>query len=272
VCVGDQYRIGSARFEVTQPRVTCYRLGIRMAEPRMPALVVAHRRPGFYLRVLEEGEVGAGDDITRVARGPEGMTIADVDALLYLGDHPTAELERALRIPALSNGWQASFRALLAQARSGSAVGNAGLGTPEAVPGWQGFRRLRIAAMHMDSTRVASIVLEPADGDPLVHPLAGQFVTLRLPPTEAGARPVLRNYSLSGSPDAAQYRISVKLEPNGVASTYLHTRARVGDVVDVAAPRGSFVIDPPEPGISERTVVLVSAGSGHVVCACNGRV
>src|SRR5271170_4778128 len=68
VCIGDRYRIGSALFEVTQPRVTCYRVGIRMDEPRMPALLVAHQRPGFYFRVLEEGEVGAGDEIVRVAQ------------------------------------------------------------------------------------------------------------------------------------------------------------------------------------------------------------
>ena len=69
VCIGDRYRIGSAVFEVTQPRVTCYRVGIRMNEPRMPALLVAHGRPGFYFRVLEEGEVEAGDEITQVASG-----------------------------------------------------------------------------------------------------------------------------------------------------------------------------------------------------------
>ncbi len=61
VCIGDRYRIGSALFEVTQPRVTCYRVGIRMNEPDMAALLVSHHRPGFYLRVLQEGEVGAGD-------------------------------------------------------------------------------------------------------------------------------------------------------------------------------------------------------------------
>jgi MOSC domain-containing protein YiiM len=63
VCIGDRYRIGSALFEVSQPRVTCYRVGIRMAEPA--ALLVSHHRPGFYFRVLEEGEVGAGDEITK---------------------------------------------------------------------------------------------------------------------------------------------------------------------------------------------------------------
>src|SRR5919204_4723585 len=243
VCIGDRYRIGSALFEVTQPRVTCYRLGIRMAEPRIPALVVAHHRPGFYLRVLEEGEVGAGDDITLITRGPESMTVAEIDALLYLSDHPETTLQRALRIPALSGGGRSSLQAFLGQTRSGSGSGNAGLGAVMAAPAWQGFRRLRIAAIQVDSSSVQSIVLESADGDPLPHPLPGQFVTVRLPPSADETRPVLRSYSLSGAPDAAQYRISVKLEPNGVASTYVHRQAQVGDILEVAAPRGNFVLN-----------------------------
>src|SRR5207248_9524120 len=119
VCIGDRYRIGSALFEVSQPRVTCYRVGIRMSEPRMPSLLVAHRRPGFYLRVLEEGEVGAGDAIERLERGPEAMTVAEVDGLLYLPGHARRDLVRALRIPALSEGWQGSFRELLERAPDG---------------------------------------------------------------------------------------------------------------------------------------------------------
>ena len=71
VCIGDRYRIGTALLEVSQPRVTCYRVGIRMNDPRMPALLTSSGRPGFYLRVLEEGEVGAGDAIVKVADGPE---------------------------------------------------------------------------------------------------------------------------------------------------------------------------------------------------------
>src|SRR5690348_14382862 len=67
VCIGDRYRIGGATFEVTQPRVTCYRVGLRMNDARMPALLVSHRRPGFYFRVLEEGDVQAGDAIVKVA-------------------------------------------------------------------------------------------------------------------------------------------------------------------------------------------------------------
>src|SRR5919198_6746796 len=109
VCIGDRYRIGGALFEVTQPRVTCYRVGIRMDEPAMPSLLVAHRRPGFYLRVLEEGEVRSGDDITRVEAGPEQLTVRALNALLYVVPQPDPdELRRALRIPALSPGWQES--------------------------------------------------------------------------------------------------------------------------------------------------------------------
>jgi len=108
VCIGDRYRIGGAVFEVTQPRVTCYRVGIRLEDPQMPALLVSHHRPGFYFRVLTEGAVRAGDEITRLAAGPEGMTVAEIDALLYLPGHPWRQVLRALRIPALSPGWKAS--------------------------------------------------------------------------------------------------------------------------------------------------------------------
>src|SRR3954454_1095223 len=109
VCIGDRYRIGSALFEVTQPRVTCYRLGIRMDQPQMASLVVSHHRPGFYFRVLQEGEVGAGDEIFKISEGPEHVTVAEVDALLYLPGHQREQLERALRIPALSQGWKRSL-------------------------------------------------------------------------------------------------------------------------------------------------------------------
>jgi MOSC domain-containing protein YiiM len=78
VCIGDRYRIGRALFEVTQPRVTCYRVGIRMGEPQMAALLVSHHLPGFYMRVLEEGDVGAGDEIVKVADGSERVTVAEI--------------------------------------------------------------------------------------------------------------------------------------------------------------------------------------------------
>ena len=182
VCIGDRYRIGTAVFEVTQPRVTCYRVGIRMNDPRIPALLVSHRRPGFYFRVLEEGEVQAGDEIVKLASGPEQMTVAEVDALLYLPGHPRQQLLRALRIPALSPGWQASFRALL-EGEPGS--GNAGLTATSPPPAWPGFRRLTVTAIERESDSVISIRLEDPDGAPLPAARPGQYLTLRIQPDDA---------------------------------------------------------------------------------------
>jgi ferredoxin-NADP reductase/MOSC domain-containing protein YiiM len=255
VCIGDRYRIGTALFEVTQPRVTCYRVGIRLDDPRIPALLVAHRRPGFYLRVLDEGEVTAGDQIVQVARGPEQMSVADVDALLYLPGHPRHEIARALRIPALSPGWQGSFHALLDQAdRPGS--GNAGLTATAPAPAWSGFRPFRVTAIRPESRTVISLSLATLDGAQPPPALPGQFLTLRLPLTSPGP-PLLRSYSLSGSPNDPEYRISVKRELGGAGSTYLHETVRIGNVIDVAAPRGAFTLQP-----GAEPVLLVSAGVG----------
>ncbi|MGC2258764.1 MAG: MOSC domain-containing protein, partial [Candidatus Sulfotelmatobacter sp.] len=257
VCIGDQYRIGSAIFEVSQPRVTCYRVGIRMNEPRMPALLVAHHRPGFYLRVLQEGEVGAGDDIVKIGDGPERMSVANTDALLYLPGHSKEQLQRALRIPALSKGWQGSFEAMLRQDVSPkTAVGNPGLADEEQSPAWPGFRQMRVANIHKESDSVTSFILSPIDGKLMPVCQAGQFVVLRLP-VDPGKPPVLRSYSLSGLPAADHFRISVKRELNGIGSSFLCNRAREGDVLDVSAPRGSFTLR-----ASQGPVVLLSAGVG----------
>ncbi|MFG2946360.1 MOSC domain-containing protein [Streptomyces adustus] len=259
VCIGDQYRIGDALFEVTQPRVTCYRVGLRMNEPRMPALLVAHGRPGFYLKVLTEGVVQAGDDIIKTADGPEGMTVADIDALLYKSDHPRTQLERALRIPALSPGWRTSMRALLDEAHgAGESTGNAGLTAAGAAapPAWQGFRPLTVTGIAPESAGVFSLVLGAPDGAPLPAALPGQFVTVRMQP-DPQEPSVVRSYSLSGRPGDASYRISVKQEPHGVGSGYLRQHIGVHDTLDVAAPRGTFVL-----GKSPAPVVLISAGVG----------
>jgi ferredoxin-NADP reductase/MOSC domain-containing protein YiiM len=257
VCIGDRYRIGSAEFEVTQPRVTCYRVGIRMNEPRLPALLVAHHRPGFYFRVLQEGEVGAGDDIVKIADGPERITVADVDALLYLPGHSSEQLQRALQIPALSKGWQSSFQAMLQQDLSSkTTVGNPGLAHEEQAPAWPGFRQMRVANINKESESVTSFILAPIDGDPLPLCQAGQFVVLRLL-VNPDKPPVLRSYSLSDLPAADHFRISVKNELNGLGSSFLCNHAREGDLLDVSAARGSFTLRP-----SQSPVVLLSAGVG----------
>jgi len=252
VCVGDRYRVGDALFEVTQPRVTCYRVGIRMQEPRMPSLLVSRRRPGFYLRVLQMGVVEAGQEIVKVASGPERMTVAEVDALLYLPQRARRDLERALRIPALSEGWKGSFRELLER---GGGAGTGGRGA-DAPPAWPGFRALRVRSVEPESAEVISISLEPTDSDPAPPGAPGQFLTVRVRP-EPETPTITRNYSLSGPQIADNYRISVKRESHGVASGFLHSVLRAGDLLDVGAPRGTFIVQS-----GERPVVLISAGVG----------
>jgi ferredoxin-NADP reductase/MOSC domain-containing protein YiiM/ferredoxin len=256
VCVGDRYRIGGAVFEVTQPRVTCFKLGMRLGEPRLPALFYSHGRPGFYLRVLEEGEVGAGDAIERIAVGPGAMSVREVSALLYLPGHTPAGLRRALAIPALSDGWRGSFEALLDQHARGAA-GNEGLAKPSTPPAWPGLREFRIATARRESSSVRSFLLEPVDGEPLPDFLPGQFLALKLQPEDTNGA-LLRSYSLAAPADERGYRIAVKREPNGVGSEYLHERAGVGDVLGVGAPRGDFTLDVEAKG----SVVLASAGVG----------
>ncbi len=258
VCIGDRYRIGSALFEVTQPRVTCYRVGIRMDEPRMPALLVSHGRPGFYFRVLEEGQVEAGDEIFKVQGGPEGMSVTEIDGLLYLPGHPRPKLERALRIPALSAGWRDSFQALLQQQLGRSrAADNPGL-TPgdDSAPAWPGFRPLRVSRIARESDSVISLELVSTDGSALAVALPGQFVVVRLRP-QPDAPPLVRSYSLSGAPGTECYRLGIKQEPRGLASNYFATRLRIGDILEVGAPRGSFVLES-----GDSPVVLLSAGIG----------
>jgi len=247
VCIGDRYRIGEAEFEVTQPRVTCFRVGIRLGVPEMPNLLVSQHRPGFYFRVITEGHVLAGDAIVPTRRGRHGLSVADVDALLYLPDRDMDLLRKTVDVPALSPGWQQSFRDMLAGHEKPVPIGPS--------PGWKGFRRLRVTATHRESPSVMSFRLEADDGGALAAPLPGQYLTVKIP--GAGDPPPMRSYSLSGDPVAGFYRISVKREDHGQVSRWLHDHAIAGAIIESAAPRGDFyLVDDSSP------VILVSAGIG----------
>ena len=252
VCIGDRYRIGDAEFEVTQPRVTCFRVGMRLGEPEMPKLLVSQHRPGFYFRVLREGLVRAGDDIVRTCRGRHELSVVDVDALLYLPDRNIEQLQQIVDVPALSPGWLQSFKDLLAQHEGSARQPAPAIGVE---PGWNGFRPLRVSAVRRESSQVMSIFLEADDHTALPRPLPGQYLTVRIP--DAGNPMAMRSYSLSGDPTAAEYRISVKREDHGVVSRWLHAHIEAGSVLQAAAPRGDFYLTE-----SDSPVVLISAGIG----------
>jgi ferredoxin-NADP reductase len=219
----------------------------------MPALLTSSGRPGFYFRVLQEGEVGAGDAVVKVGEAKERMSVTEISALLYLPGHAREQLERAMRIEALSPGWRSSFDALL----QSHAAGNAGL-VPEAAahPGASGFRPLKAVAIDRESADVFSVTMQSAEARSLPEAMPGQYVVIRLQPLAAGS-PLFRSYSLSGPVSNERYRISVKPEVGGAAGAYLQGHLRVGDPLEVSSPRGSFILQP-----GDRPVVLLSAGIG----------
>jgi ferredoxin-NADP reductase/ferredoxin len=162
-----------------------------------------------------------------------------------------------LRIDALSPGWRGSFEALLRDTAKGGASGNAGLAPAVAAhPVAPGFRPLTVTAIEPVSADVLSLTLQSMNGQALQSALPGQYVVLRLPRPNGGPA-LFRSYSLSGAASTERYRISVKIEPNGAAGTYLQTQVHVGDALDVSAPRGSFVLQP-----GDGPLVLLSAGIG----------
>lgn len=252
VCIGDRYRIGGAEFEVTQPRVTCYRVGLRLNEPEIPNLLVSQHRPGFYFRVLKEGYVRAGDDIVLTQRGRHELSVADVDALLYLPNKNIEQLRQIVDVTALPAGWVQSFKDLLAEQEGLPSRPAPPIGVD---PGWNGFRALRVSGVRRESPQVMSIRLQADDHSALPRPLPGQYLTVRIP--EAGVPTPMRSYSLSGDPAAGDYRISVKREDHGLVSRWLHSHVEPGSVVQAAAPRGDFYLTE-----GESPVVFVSAGIG----------
>jgi len=192
-----------------------------------------------------------------VGEAGERMTVAEINALLYLPNHARDRLERALRIEALPPGWRGSFEALLQSQENATATGNAGLAPAAAAhPASPGFQSLAVTSIDRESADVLSLTMQSADGHPLPMALPGQYVVVRLKPT-AGGGMLFRSYSLSGPLSTERYRISVKIEPNGAAGNYLREHLRVGDRLDVSSPRGSFVLQ-----AGERPIVLLSAGIG----------
>jgi ferredoxin-NADP reductase len=186
------------------------------------------------------------------------MTVAEIDALLYLPGHSRERLQRALKISALPVGWQTSFTALLEQEQGGKPLkGNPGLALDSGPPpAWPGFRKVRVSAVNQESKTVFSLLLASEDGKPLAAARPGQFVVLRVR-TEPDSPPLLRSYSLSDAPSTDHYRVSVKEEVHGAVSGYLKRKVQVGDVLEVSAPRGNFILQQ-----DDDPVVLLSAGVG----------
>lgn len=115
VSIGDILQIGAARVQVSQPRSPCFKLGIRMGDDGFPARFAAANRTGFYLRVLEEGKVQAGDAIRILERAAGSMSVRDIFSLRHAGYGTREDYARAAKLPGLSESWRAAFEKRLAE-------------------------------------------------------------------------------------------------------------------------------------------------------------
>jgi ferredoxin-NADP reductase len=210
-------------------------------------------RLGFYFRVLEEGEVGVGDTIERIKLDPVSMTILEINKLMYFDKDNLDGAKKTLAIEALSPGWRGTFEGRLAKAKLSAAV-------------QEKYRTFVINDKVPDSETITSFYLVSEDGEPLNPFLPGQFLPLRLD-IPGQYKPVFRTYSLSDSPNADYYRLTIKREPAppdkpevypGVSSNYFHDHVDVGSKLLAKSPRGKFFLDPDK----ETPVALVSAGVG----------
>lgn len=113
VYLGDQFSVGSAEVIVTQPRLPCYKLGVRFESDDMVRRFLASGRTGFYLAVTREGKVGTGDEMKMIARDPNGVPVSEITRLYVAkryGDDDVTSVRRALQVEALPEGWKEYFR------------------------------------------------------------------------------------------------------------------------------------------------------------------
>ena len=253
VNVGDRFRVGSAELIVTQPRLPCFKLGIRMRRDEFVAEFLERALLGFYFAVAREGEVEAGDPIVELSRDPRGFRATEV-MRLYAHDRDDVDgLQRAVALDALPESWRNHFRRRLAELERRRSRRLLPAPPP---PAWPDFRPFEVREKVRESDDVCSFRLRPSDGAPLPPHLPGQYVTLRVD-GPGGNGPAIRSYSLSDRPSRDGYRLTVKR--GGLVSAFLQDAIEPGDVIELKAPAGRFTID---PAATYRPVVLVAGGIG----------
>jgi ferredoxin-NADP reductase/MOSC domain-containing protein YiiM len=262
ISVGDRFQIGSAEFIATEPRLPCYRLGINMCRDEFVAEFLERGLLGFYLAVIREGEIGAGDEIVELSRDPNAFKVTEI-ARLYARDRDDVEgLQRAAALEVVPESWRSYFREQLSRLERRH---QRRLLPAPAAPVWDGFRPLVVREKVRESEDVASFYLAAPDDEQVPPYRPGQFLTFRVSvPGHEG--PAIRSYSLSDSPKPDAYRVTIKRiaqdVPNqkpGLVSGFFHDRLEPGDVIEAKAPAGVFTVDPRE---NYRPVVLIGGGIG----------
>lgn len=260
--IGDRFRVGSAEVVVTQPRLPCFKLGLRFGRDDIVKRFLVSGRTGFYFKVVAEGEVAAGDPVLLVERASGSVAVSEITRL-YAGERDDLEgLRRIVGVAALPDDWRDYFKEQINEIA-------AHVQRPTTRPNlaWTGLRPFSLREKVRESENVASFHLVPEDGKLLPPYLPGQFLTVRL--TIPGVeRPVVRSYSLSDAARSDRYRLTIKrIGPDpaaphtkaGLVSSHFHDRLAVGDRIEAKAPAGGFTIDVEQ---HDPPVVLIAGGIG----------
>ncbi len=247
--IGDRFEVGEAILEVTSPRIPCFKLCWRIGQPEdfLPVLI-ERGRTGCYFRVVKPGSIGAGDRLRRTAVFPEHVSVLGLSGILFDRNLEDLDLLRRIAaIPALGDQASGMIRKRIAFL------------TDERLPRlnrWHGWRAFEIDRIVPEARDVRSFYLRPCDGGPIAGYRAGQFLTVRLP---SAAGHTVRTWSISDYDQTSDvYRITIRREPSGIASCFMHDQAKPGTLLDLRPPTGRFVLD--RSGFMR--TVLISAGIG----------
>ena len=244
--IGDFLRVGTAVLQVSEPRVPCYKLVMRMAAGGDFAVrFLAANRTGFYCRVIEEGVIGASDTITLLSSDHSSPMVSEVFAATQFADRDPVELRRVLKARDISVKWRSRVRRMI----DAEVHRRMPAAWTEPVP-------FAVDDVVRDTPDVRSVWLRPVDGRPLPDMLPGQYLTL------VWADGLTRTYSLSAADSHERYRITVKQQSNADGNPGLGSgrigALHPGDILGVLPPRGSF-----HPDVDDDTpLVLACAGIG----------
>jgi MOSC domain-containing protein YiiM len=243
VHLGERIRVGSALLEVREPRTPCFKLGIRLGREDAVTRFLRAGRPGYYLSVIEPGQVWAGAPAERQPRpAPDAAGSLTVAEAFRLYVSPTADDVPALRAaagsPVLSPDLRGQFqRHLTRLQRPGG-------------PAWAGFRPFTVTARQRQTPQVVSLSLRPADGGRLPAFQAGQHVAVELRDRQGTAH--YRSYSLSRWPGARgeAWTITVRRDGRGQhgatsGSALIHDQVRAGDSLAITPRKGRSPSDTP---------------------------
>ena len=248
--IGDRLTIGKrAIFEVTSPRIPCFKLSWRLGQPdSFLERLIQSGLIGFYLRVLTPGDVMAGDAVVLESPHPDSITVADLSRLLHDPSADVGRLRHALATPGLGRQAYGMLAHRIVHLTDGARVRRGR---------WTGWRRFRVADMIAEAADVRSCILHPVDNEPIAEYRAGQFLLVRFPTSDG--RLISRPWSLSDYEEEGRtYRLTIRHVMGGRGSRHMHTSVRVGDEVEVRSPAGAFVLD----RSTLFRVTLLSAGIG----------